>query len=373
MKVALYHEYFCRWGGSESVAQELARLFPQAPIYTLLAWESTRRESFLRQRTVRPSFIQRLPFTQRIYWPYAWLFPLAVEHLDLRGYDLVLSSSHAWGKGLITGPDALHVSYCYTPPRYLWDLRHEELAAAGPVRRVAMALASHYLRQWDLAASRRVDHFIAISRFVAHRIRKYYGRDAAVIHPPVDTDYFTPSADPQEDYFLVVSRLTPYKRVDLAVRAFSALGLPLRVIGTGPELPRLRRMAGPSVQFLGWQPRQVVRHHYQRCRALVFPGIEDFGLAPVEAMACGRPVIAYGVGGVLDSLVPGQTGVLFQQQTPEALQEAVQRFLDVPFDATDIAAHAARFHRERFHAQVLTFLEERCGVARLDGLLPAAR
>ena len=370
MRVALYHEYFTHWAGSEEVARELHALFPDAPVYTLLVWEGVRRSTFLRDAEVRPSFIQRLPLAGRWYKPYAWLFPLAVEALDVRGFDLVLSSVHGWGKALVTSPGALHVAYCHTPPRYLWD----QLPAYGGrgLRRLALEALASLLRVWDVAASRRVDHFLANSTFVAQRIRKYYGREATVVHPPVDTDYFTPGGE-RGDYFLLVGRLVAYKRPDLAVRACTALGVPLRVIGTGPELPRLRRMAGGSVHFLGWQPREVVREHYRRCRAALLPGVEDFGLVPVEAMACGAPVVAYGGGGALDTVVPGQTGLLFPQPTVEALQEALVRARETPFDDASIRAHALRFGVARFRRQVAGFLRERCGVRdpRLEALAPA--
>lgn len=359
-KVAIVHDFFCNIGGSDVVASLLHGLFPQAPVYTLLVYDRNRGHPLLRGMDLRTSFIQRLPLAGRAHQPYLPLFPLAIEQFDLSAYDLVLSSSHSCAKGVLTRPETLHICYCHTPMRYAWDLYydyvHTELRQ-GLFRPLA-ALVMAYVRLWDAAAAGRVDYYVANSAYVASRIRKHYRREAEVIYPPVDTDYFVPGEE-RGDFFLVVSRLTRYKRVDLAVEAFNRLGLPLKVIGEGPELPRLRRLAGPNVEFLGYRARDEVRRHMAACRAFVFPGLEDFGIAPVEAQAAGRPVIAYGAGGVLETVEDGVTGVLFAAQTVDALAAAVERSLGLTFETEACRRSALRFDRSVFLERVSRFVDEK--------------
>src|SRR5690606_10604652 len=291
--------------------------------------------------------------------------PLAVEQFDLREFDVVISSSHACAKGVLTRPDAVHICYCHTPIRYAWDMYHDYLHTSGRLQRALARPIMHYLRLWDALAAQRVDFFVANSQAVAARIRKHYRRPAHVVHPPVDTEFYTPSGS-AEDFYLVAGRLVPYKRVDLAVSAFTRLGKPLVVIGDGPERRRLEKVAGPNVHFLGHQPREVLRDHYRRCKALVFPGEEDFGIVPVEVQACGRPAIAYGRGGALDTVQDGGTGALFREQTVEALIEAVERAERIPWDSGRITSWAARFSnaefRRRMHKLVhdLVSMGQRC-------------
>jgi glycosyltransferase involved in cell wall biosynthesis len=358
MNVAIVHDFFCNLGGSDQVVADLHRLYPQAPIYTLLVSDRNRGAKLLEGMDLRPSFVHRLPFARKRHEPYLPLFPLAIESLDLTGYELVLSSSHVCAKGVIPPPKALHICYCHTPARYAWDLRFLYSQRLNPLLRAYNAVVMHRLRLWDVATTSRVDHFVANSRFVAQRIRRYYRRSATVIYPPVDTGYFTPGGK-DEDYFLIVSRLTGYKRIALAVQAFDRLDDQLLIIGDGPERRQLQARAGPNVRLLGALSREEVRDHMRRCRAFVFPGKEDFGITPVEAQATGRPVVAYGGGGALETVVDGITGVLFSEQTPEALCEAVQRLSAISFDRDAIRQHALGFDRELFARRMSDFVGEK--------------
>lgn len=363
MKIALVHDFFCNLGGSDAVVQALHQLFPDAPVYTLIVYDRNRDADVLQGMELRCSFLQRIPWARRSHQPFLPLFPIAVEQFNLRGYDLIISSSHSCAKGVITPPETLHICYCHTPMRYAWDMYPEYTRQMGRPGRAVMALVMHYVRLWDVLSTARVDHFIANSRFVARRIWKYYRREATVIHPPVDTTYFTPEAcaelgrnNRDEDYYLMVSRLTGYKRIDLAVAAFNRLGRPLRIIGDGPELRRLQALARPNITFLGYQSRAVVREHLARCRALIFPGVEDFGIVPVEAQAAGRPVIAYAAGGALETVVEGVTGLFFPEQSPAALSATVEQFEQTPFDKQLIREHACQFDAARFAEQMRAFV-----------------
>ena len=359
MKVALVHEWLTNWAGSENVLAELAALFPGAPIYTAVCDPGLKEERFPDRRVIT-SFIQRLPGAVRHYQRYLPLMPLAFEQFDLTEYDLVISSSHACAKGVLTRSDALHVCYCHTPIRYAWDMYHDYVREAGRATRMIARPVMHYLRMWDYLAAQRVDRFVANSRTVAQRIEKRYRRSAEVIHPPVDTEYFVPKG-PAEDFYLVAGRLVPYKKASLAVEAFTKMGKPLVVIGDGPERRELERRAGPNVKFLGFQPQEVLREHYQRCRALIFPGEEDFGIVPVEVQACGRPVIAYGRGGTLDTVIHGKTGLLFQEQSAEGIIKAVELFERMDFDPAEIAAWAQNFSKANFRRRMKSFIESQVG------------
>lgn len=368
MRLALVHDFFCNLGGSDVCVRHFHELWPDAPIYTIVVYDRNRRHPLLQGMELHTSFVQRLPFASRVHQPYLPLFPLAVESFDLRGYDVVLSSSHACAKGVITCPDTLHICYCHTPMRYAWDLREQYVGRSGALRNpLAMLLARlimHYLRLWDAATAARVDYFIANSRNVAARIARYYRRQAEVIYPPVDTGYFTPAPEgpPPGDYYLYVGRLVPYKRVDLAVRACTELGVPLKVVGTGSEFRRLKALAGPTVQLLGEQPREVVRELLRRCRAFLFPGEEDFGIAPVEAQACGRPVIAYRAGGALETVVEGKTGLFFDAQRVESLIATLRAFeqggAGAQFSSQTIRTHALQFDQDHFRSRIRQFVEE---------------
>ena len=350
--------------GGEKVVEALCELFPDADLYTHVYDPDAVSETIRRHR-VRTTFIQRLPRARRWYQRYLPLMPMALEGLDLRGYDLVISSESGPAKGVIPPPGAAHVCYCHTPMRYLWDMYPEYREQAGPITRALMRPLTHYLRIWDVTSAARVDHWIANSRHVAARIRKYYRRDAEVIPPPVDTSAFEP-AEGGDDYYLFVGQLVRYKRADLAVEAFNRLDRRLVVIGTGEEMRDLKRKAGPGVHLLGWQDDAALRGYYARCRALIFPGIEDFGIVPVEAMASGRPVIAYREGGALDIVREGETGLFFDELTPEAVTDAVERFerMEGRFDPAALVRHARQYDRARFKERVERAIEQALEAAR---------
>jgi glycosyltransferase involved in cell wall biosynthesis len=351
VKVAIVHYWLVGMRGGERVLESLCALYPEAVIITHVA-DRARLSRRLLRHEIRETFIARLPFARQRYQSYLPLMPLALEQMDMTEFDLVISSEAGPAKGVIVRPDALHLCYCHSPMRYVWDQYHIYRDRAGPVARLLMPLLAHRLRQWDVTSAARVDHFVANSRFVAQRIAKYYRRSASILHPPVAVDDFTPApAAEVGDHYLLAGELVPYKRADLAVAAFTVSGRRLRVVGEGPERTALQRMAGPNIDFLGRLPPDALAREFARCRALVFPGVEDFGIIPVEVMAAGRPVIAYGRGGALDSVVPGSTGLFFHEQTPAALNEAVTRFeaeLLPDLDPTAIRAHAESFSPAAF-------------------------
>jgi glycosyltransferase involved in cell wall biosynthesis len=351
MRVAIVHYWLVERRGGERVVEALCDLFPDADIFTNV-YDPRPYTKTLAGHRVLTTFINSLPFARRLREQYLALMPLALEQLDLRGYDLVISSESGPAKGVIVPPEALHICYCHSPMRYAWDLYPAYLRAAGFVKRAAMRPLLHYLRFWDQASAARPDHIIANSNHTKNRIARYWKRDAEVIPPPVDTARFVTAArkTPYGDYYLCAGELVSYKRVDLAIEAFNDLQLPLVVAGGGADLARLRRRARSNITFLGWRPDEELATTIAHCRALVFPGEEDFGIVPVEAMAAGRPVIAYGRGGVLDTVVEGTTGLFFHEQTPGAIAEAVLKYERerASFDPQRITAHAERFNRAAF-------------------------
>jgi glycosyltransferase involved in cell wall biosynthesis len=348
MKVAIIHYWLVGMRGGEKMIEALCEMYPQADIFTHVYVPEMVSDQ-IRQHRVIPTFINSLPRAPKMYKTYLPLMPLALEQLDLRGYDLVISSESGPAKGIIAPPEALHVCYCHTPMRYIWNMYHDYRHSAGWVARHMMPPLAHYLRMWDVTSAARVDSFVANSAAVAGRIKRYYGVDATVIHPPVDTKAFCPAASSEiEDYFLMVGELVSYKKPDLAVRAFNELKLPLVVIGGGEMFDELRRLAGPTVKIIGSQPFDILKRHYATCRALIFPGEEDFGMVPVEAMASGRPVIAYGRGGALETVTTGLSGIFFEKQTVEDIASAIGRLSELEIDPQRIAAHATRFGRDQF-------------------------
>jgi glycosyltransferase involved in cell wall biosynthesis len=350
MKVAIVHDYLNQAGGAERVVVSLHRLFPEAPIYTSIL----DRDSLwpgLADADIRTSWLQRMPGLKKHFKKYLLLYPSAIESFDLSPYDLVISSSSAFAKGAIAAPGAVHICYCHTPMRFVWDYdRYVERENFGVINRVLLPYAVRRLRRWDLATSDRPDGYIANSSTVASRIRTCYGRDSQVIHPPVDLpDEGHYTGD--EPYYLVVSRLNGYKRIDLPVKLFSERGWPLVVIGDGPQRKMLEAMAGPSVRFLGRIPDGEVQRHYALSRGFILPGEEDFGITPLEANAAGRPVIAYRAGGALDTVIHQQTGILFDQQSPTSLADAVLQAQARSWDKAALRRHAAGFGEHRFQRE----------------------
>jgi glycosyltransferase involved in cell wall biosynthesis len=370
MKVALVHDWLTGMRGGERCLEVFCELFPEADLYTLVHVPGSVSPIIERRRIVT-SFVQRFPGAGRHYRYYLPLFPAAIERLDLSGYDLVLSSSHCVAKGARASRTAVHICYCFTPMRYVWDMYGEYFGrGAGLLARVVMPSVAAALRQWDRVSSRRVQHFAAISRHVAERIRRAYGRTAEVIYPPVDVQRFRLAEDGPDDFYLIVSALVPYKRVDLAIDAASRMGRRLLVVGAGPEEEKLRARAGRTVEFLGRRDDGEIAELYRRCRALLFPGLEDFGIVPLEAMASGRPVIAYAAGGALETVVPlgskEPTGIFFHEQTVESLMGAIRRFEDAAhrFVPATLRAHAEQFDRPRFKAKMATYVETRVAARR---------
>ncbi|MCI0601312.1 MAG: glycosyltransferase [Beijerinckiaceae bacterium] len=361
MRVAIIHYWLVSMRGGENVIEALCRLFPQADIFTHV-YDTEKVSETIRRHKITPTFINSLPRAHRYYKRYLPLMPLALEQIDLRGYDLIISSESGPAKGVIPPSGAMHICYCHSPMRYIWNMFHDYREGTGWLTRLLMPPLSHYVRTWDAVASMRVDRFIANSHTVAARIEKYYRRDAAVIHPPVAVDLFecVPPAE-IEDYYLMAGELVAYKRPELAVEAFNALPRRLVVIGGGDLLAKIRKLAGPTVTVLGQQPFAVMRHHFARCRALVFPGEEDFGILPVEVMASGRPVIAYGRGGLTETVVEGVTGLFFGEQTVSAIVRAIHQFEQMQFDPRAIRAQAEKFSSDRFVAEFTAAVEHATG------------
>jgi glycosyltransferase involved in cell wall biosynthesis len=380
MRVAIVHDWLVTYAGAERVLEQMLALYPEADLFSLIDFVPEAERGFLGRRKVHTSFLQRLPGMRRRYRQFLPLMPLAVEQFDLSGYDLVLSSSYAVAKGVLTGPDQLHLCYCHSPMRYAWDLQHQYLRETGLDHGIRGALARgilHRMRLWDVRTANGVDSFIAVSRFIAGRIWKAYRRRSTVIYPPVDTESFT-LGDARESFYVTASRMVPYKRIDLIVEAFAhEPSRRLIVIGDGPEARRIRAKATPNTTFLGHQPFELLRDHLRRARAFVFAAEEDFGIAPVEAQACGTPVIAYGRGGAAESIRdlsdPKPTGVLFEEQSAVAINQAIARFeaSGSRITPSECRANAGRFSTGRFLTDFKAFVSERwqafqCGALAND-------
>lgn len=367
MRVAIVHYWLVSMRGGEKVVEALCDMYPDADIFTLVYDEEQISQKIRRHRII-PSFLQRIPGAVSNYQSFLPLMPFALESLDLRGYDLIISSESGPAKGIIPPPHAVHVCYCHSPMRYLWDHYHTYRSNAGMAARTLMPLLAPLLRSWDVSSSLRVDRFVANSHHVAARVNKYYRRSASVVPPPVAIDEFAPVAD-IGDFYLCAGQIAPYKRVDLAVRAFTEMGRNLIVIGDGAkgDIEALKRLAGPTVQFLGRVSFPVLKAHLARCQALVFPGEEDFGIVPVEAMASGRPVIAFGSGGALETVVHGKTGLLFNEQSVDALIDAVRLFEEskLLFQPETIRAHVAQFSAHNFQTSMRKIIAEELEASRL--------
>jgi glycosyltransferase involved in cell wall biosynthesis len=364
LRVAIVHEWLTSWAGSERVLSQILSCFPDADLFALVDFLSDEDRANILQKRATTTFLQRMPSPKRLLPYYLPLMPIAIEQLDLSTYDLVISSSHAVAKGVITGPDQLHISYVHSPMRYAWDQQHQYLRGKNGrgLRGFALRLALHYLRQWDLRTVNGVDLFVANSQFIAKRIRKVYRREATVIYPPVDIEAF-PHRELKEDFYLCAGRLEPYKRIDIVVQAFSEMpSRKLVVLGDGPEYKTLKRLAASNVEFMGYQPNEVWLSHLQKAKALIFPGIEDFGITPVEAQACGTPVIAFGRGGVLETVrplgEPQPTGLFFLDQTPAAICKTVLLFESQQSKFSSIACrmNAEQFSVSAFRSRFTQFV-----------------
>lgn len=357
MKIALVHDWLNQIGGAEDVLAALVDLYPQSPIYTSI-YAPDKMPAFYREWDIRTLWLDRLPRIHDRHQPYLPFYPLGWGGLDLSEYDVVLSNKSGFCHGLRAGENTTHICYCLAPTRYVWNL-DAYIAREGLGRTTALALKplAALLRRWDYAAAQRVDHFIAISTEIQTRISTYYNRDSVIIYPPVDTARFNVEAVPG-DYYLVVSRLIPYKRIDLAVQAATRLGVPLKVGGSGRDLERLKALAGPTVEFLGYVPDDDLPALMAGCKAFIFPGLEDFGITPVQAQAAGRPVIAYGGGGALDTVIPGETGQHFAEMTVESLMACMEAFDADAYDPVLLREHAARFDTRVFHEQITAYVEK---------------
>lgn len=363
MKIAVVHEWLVTHAGSERVVEQILALYPHAELFSLVEFLTDAQRQFIRHKPVTTSFLQKLPFARQHFRQYLPLMPLAIEQFDLSAYDLVISSNHAVAKGVITRADQLHISYVHTPMRYAWEMQQQYLKGSQLDRGIKGSLTQlilHYLRLWDLAAADRVDAFVANSRYVARRVWKTYRRPAEVIYPPVAIDRFQPRTQ-RDDFYLLMSRFVPYKRVDLVIAAFNRLGLPLVVIGDGGDRAKLQQMARANVQFLPPQSEAAIADYLSRCKAFVFAAEEDFGITLVEAQAAGAPVIAYGKGGAAEIIQSGKTGLLFAQQTPESLVEAVQQFEAgaFTFEPDLLRQNAERFSIDRFQRQFSRLIEQK--------------
>ncbi len=379
MKIALIHDWLTGMRGGEKCLEVFCELFPDATLFSLLHLKGTMSPA-IEKMDIRTSFIQKLPFIKQKYRHYLPLFPTAIEEFDLKGYDLILSSSHCVAKGVLTHPGTMHFCYCHTPMRYVWSMYHDYFGQGRVkgLQKMIIAFSSNYLRMWDVISANRVDYFIANSNHVRKRIEKYYHREAVVIHPPVDTAR-TWLSEKNDDYYLVVTALVPYKRIDIAVKAFNQLNKRLVIVGQGSEEKYLKKIAGKNIEFVGWAVGTELQNYYANCKALIFPGEEDFGIVPVEAQAFGKPVIALGIGGALETVRgiwptrdgsyinqnDGQTtGIFFPQATPESLIKAVEFFEQINFSGEIIRRNALQFDKELFRQRIKSFIEEKSGVQR---------
>ena len=365
IKTAIVHDWFAEYAGSERCVESFNNLFPDADVFALVdLLTSEERNIILKGKTVHTSFIQKLPFSKTKHRYYLGLFPTAIERFNLSKYDLIVSSSHAVAKGVITNPNQLHICYCHTPIRYAWELRDQYLKESGldsGLKSVLVNKTLDYLQKWDYRTSGRPDYFIANSNHVAERIKKYYNRSSTVIYPPVDVDKFGMETN-KENFYLTASRLVPYKRTDLIVEAFNAMpDKKLVVMGKGPELNKIKSVAKENIQIMGYQSSQVLKEYMQKAKAFVFTAEEDFGIIVVEAMSCGTPVIAWNYGGTAETMIDGKTGIHFSDQTKESIFTAVNKFETSSglFDPYKIRTHSEQFSRKIFEKNISTFIKEK--------------
>lgn len=370
MKIALIHDWLTGMRGGEKCLEALCQIYPQAEIFTLLHNPGSVSQE-IESKKIHTSFVQNLPFAKSKYQNYLPFFPTAMEQFDLSGFDLVISSSHCVAKGVLTRPETCHICYCYTPMRYAWEMYYTYLnpQTTGLLFRHLIPFFMNYLRSWDESSAKRVDYFAAISKNVQNRIKKHYGRESEVIYPPLAIDSFGILKN-SGNYFLIVSALVPYKRIDLAIEAFNQLGDRLLIVGEGPEKKRLTKIAEKNIEFLPWQRDENLKKYYYNCKALIFPGEEDFGIVPVEAQACGKPVIAFGRGGALETVIgayPGEsslskqklTGIFFKEQSINSLIEAVRAWEKVEFDPHFIRQNTLRFDSRIFKDKIKDFVDQK--------------
>lgn len=359
MKVALVHDYLIQYGGAERVLEAFCEIFPNAPIFTM-AYDEKATNGAFKSRKIHTSFLQKIPLISSHHRAYPLLMPLAIEQFDFSDFDIVLSDSNSYAKGIITGPETLHISYCHTPMRYAWDDCHRHMREFdySKITKKLLPFGISYLRMWDSASSDRPDFYIANSKFVKERIKKYYKRESEVIYPPVNINNFNVS-NKIEDFYLLIGRALPYKRFDIAIQAFNELGLNLKIIGKGPEIERLKKISRDNIDFLGYLDDKTASGYYSKCKALIFPSEEDFGITPLEAMASGRPVIAYRGGGALETVIDKETGIFFQEQTPESIIKAVGEFKEKDFSPEQIRKYAEGYNKENFKKNIRNFIEDK--------------
>lgn len=365
MRVAIVHEWLVDYSGSERVVEQLIQLYPDADLFALVNYLPKELRGFIQYKEVKTSFIQHLPFAKKKYRNYLLFMPLAIEQLDVSAYDLVISSNHAVSKGILCHANQLHICYCHSPIRYAWDLYHQYLRESNLTKGVKGWLAKlilHYIRLWDSTTANRVDYFVANSHYIAKRIKRIYNREATIIYPPVEIDAY-PLWLHKQDFYLTTSRMVPYKKIDIIVEAFSEMpNRKLIVIGDGPDMKRIKSKAKGNINFLGYQPAEVLKKHMQTAKAFVFAAEEDFGITVVEAQACGTPVIAFGRGGALETVIDGRTGLFFEEQTVKSIINATIKFeiLEKSFDPYVIRKNAERFSKSVFLEEMARFVKEKC-------------
>lgn len=363
MKVAIVHDWLVTYGGAERVLEQMLLIYPEADIFSLYDFIPEGQRGFILDKKVTTSFLQKMPFAKSKYRSYLPLMPLAIEQFDLSQYDLIISSSYAVAKGVITGPDQLHICMCYSPIRYAWDLTHQYLEESGLNTGIKGWIAKymlHKIRMWDYRTANGVDDFISISNYISRRIKKVYNRESSVIYPPVDLEFFKLHTQ-KDDYYLTTSRFVPYKKIGMIVEAFSKMPeKKLVVIGDGPQFKKVKSLAGSNIEVMGFQSRETIREYMQRAKAFVFTAVEDFGIVTVEAQACGTPVIAYGKGGSLETVIENETGIFFYRQHPDDIIKAVKRFEsgNVAFDPAIVHNNVKRFAEERFKKEFKDFVEK---------------
>ncbi len=359
MDIALVQDWLTGMRGGEKVLEQLCEIYPDAPLHTMIHNKGSVSDT-IEDRKIIKSWLQHIPFGRRFYRYFLPFMPLLVKSLNLKKYDLVISTSHCVAKNVKSSDEGLHICYCHSPMRYIWDMfdHYFSPAKSMPVY-LAMKLVRPYLQFVDRWTSKNVDYFIANSQTTADRISRYYNRESRIIYPPVDTNYYTPGHGEREDFYLVVSSMVPYKKVDIAVKAFNSSGKKLRVIGSGPELNYLKKIAKGNIEFFEWCKKETLRKNYRKCRALIFPGKEDFGIVPVEAMACGAPVLAYNEGGATESVVGGETGLFFDRQSPQDLNKVIQNFEKKSFNRQEIRTRAEKFSEESFRSKIEEFISRK--------------